>query len=112
VARVAHVVGFGCAGVFVTTESWLNAKADAAERGYVFSIYMVGTFVAIALGQLMIGYVTVEGMAPFNIIVTLFAVALVLVSTTRVEPRRRTATRPLSSNTWRVWRQSRSLARR
>ena len=49
------IVGFGCAGLFVTTESWLNAKARPAERGRVFSIYMVGTFLALALGQLLIG---------------------------------------------------------
>lgn len=29
------VVGFGCAGVFITTESWLNAKARSEERGRV-----------------------------------------------------------------------------
>ena len=27
------VVGFGCAGLFVTTESWLNAKARPSEGG-------------------------------------------------------------------------------
>lgn len=27
------IVGFGCAGIFVTTESWLNAKAQPSERG-------------------------------------------------------------------------------
>ena len=26
------LVGFGCAGLFITTESWLNAKAQPAER--------------------------------------------------------------------------------
>lgn len=85
------IIGFGCAGVFVTTESWLNAKAAPSERGYVFSIYMVGTFVAIALGQLMIGQADLEGGTPFNIIVILFAVALVLVSTTRAEQPRMAA---------------------
>ena len=80
------VVGFGCAGVFVTTESWLNAKAEPSVRGRVFSIYMVGTFVALAVGQLLIGRTEVEGTAPFNTIVALFAVALVMVSTTRAEP--------------------------
>jgi MFS family permease len=82
------VIGFGCAGVFVTTESWLNAKAEPSERGRVFSIYMVGTFIAIALGQLLIGRVDLEVETPFNLIVILFAVALVLVSTTRTEPPR------------------------
>ena len=44
------IIGFGCAGIFVTTESWLNAKAQPSERGRVFSIYMVGTFLALAVG--------------------------------------------------------------
>lgn len=85
------VVGFGCAGLFVTTESWLNAKAPPAERGRVFSVYMVGTFVAVALGQYLIGRVSITTAAPFNAIVALFAVALVMVSTTRAEPPHATA---------------------
>jgi MFS family permease len=79
------VVGFGCAGLFVATESWLNAKAQPSQRGRVFSIYMVGTFLALALGQLLIVRANLETAAPFNTIVALFAVALVLVSTTRAE---------------------------
>jgi len=85
------VVGFGCAGLFITTESWLNAKAPPAERGRVFSVYMVGTFVALAVGQLLIGRANIDAAAPFNAIVALFAVALVMVSTTRAEPPRLTA---------------------
>src|SRR5215469_6244895 len=84
-------VGFGCAGIFITTESWLNAKAQPSERGRVFSVYMVGTFVALAVGQLLIGRAKIETVAPFNAIITLFAVALVLVNTTRAEPPRLTA---------------------
>jgi MFS family permease len=82
------LVGLGCAGLFVTTESWLSAKAQPAERGRIFSIYMVGTFIALALGQLLIGRVDIGTFTPFNIIVCLFALALVLVSTTRAEPPR------------------------
>jgi MFS family permease len=85
------VIGFGCSGIFVTTESWLNAKAQSSERGQIFSIYMVGTFLALAVGQLLIGSADIESSAPFDVIVTLFAVALVLVSTTRAEPPRVTA---------------------
>src|SRR6516162_6567994 len=85
------VVSFGCAGLFITTESWLNAKAQPAERGRIFSIYMVGTFLALALGQLLIGPAEIETAGPFNAIVALFAVALVMVSTTRAEPPRLTA---------------------
>ena len=85
------VVGFGCAGLFTAAESWLNAKAPAAKRGRVFSTYMVGTFVALALGQLLIARARIEAVTPFNAIAALFAVALVMVTTTRAEQPRQTA---------------------
>ncbi len=78
------IIGFGCAGIFVTTESWLNAKALPSERGRVFSIYMVGTFLALALGQLLIARADIQATSPFNAIVALFAVALVMVTAARV----------------------------
>lgn len=80
------IIGFGCAGLFIATESWLNAKAPPESRGRVFSVYMVGTFTALAIGQLLIGSSNPESQRPFNVIVALFAVALVMVSTTRAEP--------------------------
>ena len=84
-AILRAIIGFGCAGLFVTTESWLNAKADTTERGRVFSIYMVGCFAALALGQLLISQIAIETAGPFNIVIALFAIALVLVSMTRAE---------------------------
>jgi len=89
------VIGFGCSGIFVTTESWLNAKAQPSERGRVFSVYMVGTFLALAAGQLMIGRAQIETATPFNMIVSLFAVALFMVSTTKAEPPRTNRASPL-----------------
>ncbi|NJO67713.1 MAG: MFS transporter [Rhodospirillales bacterium] len=86
------VIGFGCAGIFVTTESWLNAKAAPEIRGRVFAIYMVGTFLALAAGQLLIGRIDVQSAGPFNAIVALFAFGLVLVSSTRAEPPKVTPT--------------------
>jgi MFS family permease len=80
------IVGFGCAGIFVTTESWLTAKARPSERGRVFSAYMVGTFLALALGQLLIARADVEAPSAFNAIAALFALALIIVTTARAEP--------------------------
>jgi MFS family permease len=82
------IFGFGCAGIFVTTESWLTAKALPSERGRVFSIYMVGTFLALALGQLLIARADIKAAASFNVIVALFAVALIMVTAARAEPPR------------------------
>lgn len=95
-AVLRAVTGFGCAGIFVTTESWLVAKTLPAERGHVFSIYMVGTFLALALGQLLIAKTDAKATAPFNWIVALFAVALVLVTAARAEPPRQHATGALA----------------
>jgi MFS family permease len=82
------IVGFGCAGIFVTTESWLIAKAQPSERGRVFSVYMIGTFLALALGQLLIAGADIRATSAFNTIVALFAVALIMVTTARAEPPR------------------------
>ena len=79
------IVGVGCVGLFITTESWLNAKARPEQRGRVFSIYMFGTFVALAIGQLLISVVAMTSAAPFFIIMGLFSFALVIMSTTRAE---------------------------
>jgi MFS family permease len=57
----------------------------------VFALYMVGTFIALAIGQLLIGRVPIKTMAPFNIVIALFAVALVMVCATRAEPPRTVA---------------------
>jgi hypothetical protein len=47
---------------------------------------MVGTFIALGLGRLLIGRTDIKTAVPFDIVVALVAVALVLVSTTRAEP--------------------------
>lgn len=78
-------IGMGCVGLFITTESWLNAKAQPDQRGSVFSTYMVGTFLALAIGQLLVGQLSIASNTPFNLIIVLFALALVLVSTMRAE---------------------------
>ena len=61
-------VGLGCAGLFIATESWLNAKAAPTQRGRIFSAYMFGTFAALAMGQLLIGGAKIETAGPFNAI--------------------------------------------
>jgi MFS family permease len=57
---------------------------------------MFGTFVALALGQLLIGRAKIEASTPFNAIAALFAAALVMVSTTRAEPPRGTVSATLA----------------
>ena len=83
IARAA--IGFGAAGLFITAESWLNAKTGPQNRGKVFSIYMVGTFAALGAGQLLVGGAVITSFRPFNFITILCAIALCMVCTTRAE---------------------------
>ncbi len=78
-------VGFGCAGLFVATESWLNAKATAATRGTVFAIYMVATYATFAGGQFVLNLAAPSDFSLFALAAILFCVALVLVAMTRAE---------------------------
>ena len=47
---------------------------------------MVGTFLALALGQLLIARADIKAAASFNVMVALFAVALIMVTAARAEP--------------------------
>lgn len=58
-------------------------------------ILATSIFIALALGQILIGWVEVGSSAPFNAIVVLFALALLMVSTTRAEPPSAAASEPL-----------------
>jgi len=81
------LIGFGCAGLFVTTESWLNAKASAAIRGSVFAIYMVATYATFAGGQFVLNLAAPTDFSLFALAAILFCVALVSVAMTRaVQP--------------------------
>ena len=79
------LVGFGCAGLFVATESWLNAKATAATRGTVFAIYMVATYATFAGGQFMLNLASPTEFTLFALAAMLFCAALVAVAATRAE---------------------------
>ncbi|MET0429202.1 MAG: MFS transporter [Microvirga sp.] len=80
------LVGLGCSGLFVTTECWLNAKTEPSQRGRIFSLYMVGIFAALALGQALLAVASLDGARPFAFVSMLFSAALALVSLTRAEP--------------------------
>ena len=79
------LMGFGAAGLFVTTESWLNAKASAATRSQVFAIYMVATYATFAGSQFMLNLAPPAGFTLFALAAILFCLALAVVATTRAE---------------------------
>ena len=84
-AVLRALTGFGCAGLFVATESWLNAKATPATRGQVFAFYMVATYATFAGSQFMLNLAPPGDFTLFTLAAILFCVALAVVSTTRAE---------------------------
>jgi MFS family permease len=84
-ALLRALTGFGCAGLFVCTESWLNAKATSATRGTVFSIYMVATYTTFATSQFALNLAAPTDFTLFALAAILLCVALAIVSTTRAE---------------------------
>ena len=48
------VYGVCIAGLYMVIESWLNALSTKQNRGQVLSVYMVLSFLGLALGQLLV----------------------------------------------------------
>jgi MFS family permease len=84
-ALLRALTGFGCAGLFVATESWLNAKATTATRGSVFSIYMVATYATFAGSQFMLNLASPADFTLFALAAILLCLALAVVTSTRAE---------------------------
>ncbi|WP_051249265.1 MFS transporter [Inquilinus limosus] len=84
-AVLRALTGFGCAGLFVATESWLTAKATSANRGTVFAIYMVATYATFAGSQFALNLASPGEFTLFALAAILICAALVIVATTRAE---------------------------
>ncbi|KFI28541.1 MFS transporter [Haematobacter massiliensis] len=80
------ITGIGCAGLFVTAESWLNASTTQQNRGTIFAIYMVATYATFGLGQFVITLPAPGGFELFSLAAALFCIALLPVSLTRRIP--------------------------
>jgi MFS family permease len=79
------MMGFGCAGLFVATESWLNVKSTPATRGKVFSVYMVATYLTFGGSQFVLLLSAPESALLFQLGAMVLCLALILVATTRSE---------------------------
>ena len=48
------LTGFSMIGIFIIVESWLNDRANNKTRGKVLSLYMLVTYIGMALGNLLL----------------------------------------------------------
>ncbi|NOI67899.1 MFS transporter [Vibrio sp. 99-8-1] len=87
------VAGIAVAGLFVVVESWLLA-GEEVSRAKRFGAYMCSITGGIALGQLGIAVIGVQGLIPFFIIGSLLSAAIIvmLFIPTRPPQRHHTAT--------------------
>lgn len=79
------VVGFCLAGLYMTIESWLNAKASSDSRGRIFAIYMMVNLGALGFGQLLLLTADSKSFALFaatSMLISLAAVPISLASMT------------------------------
>jgi MFS family permease len=70
-------VGFAIAGKLIVAESWLNSTASAADRGRVFSLYMIAIYLGFGSGQLALLLGDPAGLELF-LVVALFLSASIL----------------------------------
>jgi len=80
------LTGFSMLSIFVVVESWLNDRATNRTRGKVLSIYMVITFVGLALGVLLLNFNNPNEYEPFILVSVLLSVALIPILLTKRKP--------------------------
>ncbi len=77
------VTGYCMAGLFMTTESWLNHRATNQVRGRTFALYAVVAGAAVAAGPLLLNLGDTGGFELFALTATLYTAALLPVALTR-----------------------------
>jgi MFS family permease len=80
------LTGFSMIGIFIIVESWLNDRANNKTRGKVLSLYMLITYVGMALGNLLLNVSNPRYYEPFILISLLFSIALIPILLTKRKP--------------------------
>jgi MFS family permease len=74
------VMGFCLVGIFTVVESWLHQVASNAQRGRVFSAYLITNYLGVGTGQFLIGLADPGGFALFSVVSALFSASLIPVA--------------------------------
>jgi len=80
------LTGFSMIGIFIIVESWLNDRANNKTRGKVLSLYMLITYVGMALGNFLLNVSNPKDYEPFILISLLFSIALIPILLTKRKP--------------------------
>lgn len=82
-AGLRVVTGFSVAGLYMVIESWLNERASSGNRGRLFSLYQIASYLGLGAGQFLLPLRPVQGTELFMITAAILALCLVPVSLTR-----------------------------
>ncbi|MFP3249289.1 MAG: MFS transporter [Paraburkholderia sp.] len=74
------VMGFCLVGIFTVVESWLHQVASNAQRGRVFSAYLITNYLGVGTGQFLISLADPAGFALFSVVSALFSASLIPVA--------------------------------
>jgi MFS family permease len=77
------VDGFCLAGLYIVTESWLNARVDNNNRGGVLALLMAVNFLAYGLSQLLLQFADVGGFRLFAFCAVFFSLSVLPLLLTR-----------------------------
>ncbi|MFC6673713.1 MFS transporter [Marinobacterium aestuariivivens] len=84
-ALLRYVDGYCLAGLFIVTESWLNARATNQTRGSILALYMVVNYLAYGIGQLLLSFSDPGHFDLFAVASISFSLSLVPLLLTRSE---------------------------
>lgn len=79
------IAGFCFAGLSMVLESWLNAKAQTADRGRILALYRMVDLFAVLGGQFLLPAFGARGFEVFAVVAMLFCLAIVPISLSRHE---------------------------
>jgi MFS family permease len=76
-AAMRLVSGVCFAGIYVVAESWLNDRANRANRGTLLAIYMLVLYVGLGLAQFLLVLAHPQTTTPFMLVSVLISLAMV-----------------------------------
>ena len=76
------IIGLCMMCQYMVLESWLNDQAASEQRGTVFGLYMVATYLGLSLGQVVLILQTDLGLSTLLLIALCFALCLVPIALT------------------------------
>ncbi len=90
------VSGMCMSGLFIVCESWLNSASSNTNRGRLLSLYMIVSYGANGLGQLLLNVSDANGFTRFILVSALLSLALVPLTLVPTESPSLVGARPVA----------------